>query len=50
MPPEAATPDNGTFTIRPVTRQDFNQWLPLWDGYDAFYGAAVRAGFQHPDG
>jgi GNAT superfamily N-acetyltransferase len=26
------------FTIRPVTRSDYEQWLPLWDGYNAFYG------------
>ena len=25
-------------TIRPVSRQDYAQWLPLWDGYNAFYG------------
>ena len=24
-------------TIRFVTRQDHAQWLPLWDGYNAFY-------------
>jgi GNAT superfamily N-acetyltransferase len=24
--------------IRPVTRHDYDQWLPLWDGYNAFYG------------
>ena len=24
-------------TIRPVTREDFPQWKPLWDGYNAFY-------------
>jgi GNAT superfamily N-acetyltransferase len=24
--------------IRPVTRADYAQWLPLWDGYNAFYG------------
>jgi GNAT superfamily N-acetyltransferase len=24
--------------IRPVRRQDFPQWLPLWDGYNEFYG------------
>lgn len=23
--------------IRPVSRQDFDRWLPLWDGYNAFY-------------
>ena len=27
-------------TIRPVTRQDYDRWLPLWDGYNAFYGRA----------
>lgn len=26
------------FAIRPVTRQDHAQWLPLWEGYNAFYG------------
>jgi GNAT superfamily N-acetyltransferase len=25
-------------TLRPVTRQDYERWLPLWDGYNAFYG------------
>jgi len=25
-------------TIRFVTRRDYAQWLPLWDGYNAFYG------------
>jgi GNAT superfamily N-acetyltransferase len=25
-------------TIRFVTRQDHEQWLALWDGYNAFYG------------
>jgi GNAT superfamily N-acetyltransferase len=25
-------------TIRPVARHDYDQWLPLWDGYNAFYG------------
>ncbi len=24
--------------IRPATPADFDQWLPLWDGYNAFYG------------
>jgi GNAT superfamily N-acetyltransferase len=28
----------GDVTIRFVTRQDYAQWLPLWDGYNAFYG------------
>lgn len=25
-------------TIRPVTRDDFASWAPLWDGYNRFYG------------
>lgn len=29
---------SGSPIIRPVTQQDFDQWLPLWDGYNAFYG------------
>jgi len=24
--------------IRPVIRADYPQWLPLWQGYNAFYG------------
>jgi GNAT superfamily N-acetyltransferase len=24
--------------IRPVISADYAQWLPLWDGYNAFYG------------
>ncbi len=24
--------------VRPVERTDFKDWLPLWDGYNAFYG------------
>jgi len=24
--------------IRQVTREDFSQWLPLWEGYNEFYG------------
>ena len=27
-----------SLTIRHVTRQDYDQWLPLWDGYNEFYG------------
>lgn len=27
-------------TIRSIARSDFVQWLPLWDGYNAFYGRA----------
>jgi GNAT superfamily N-acetyltransferase len=28
----------GDLIIRPVALQDFDAWLPLWDGYNAFYG------------
>src|SRR3569623_3270350 len=24
--------------VRPVARAEYDQWLPLWDGYNAFYG------------
>jgi GNAT superfamily N-acetyltransferase len=24
--------------VRPVERHDYDRWLPLWDGYNAFYG------------
>jgi GNAT superfamily N-acetyltransferase len=24
--------------VRPVTPEDHDQWRPLWDGYNAFYG------------
>lgn len=27
-------------TVRLITREDHAQWLPLWDGYNAFYGRA----------
>ena len=26
------------FLIRPVTPEDYAQWLPLWRAYNAFYG------------
>lgn len=25
-------------SVRPVAREDYDQWLPLWEGYNAFYG------------
>jgi GNAT superfamily N-acetyltransferase len=28
------------FAIRPVKQADFSAWLPLWEGYNAFYGRA----------
>jgi len=29
---------SGNLTIRPIARHDYEQWLPLWDGYKDFYG------------
>ena len=26
--------------IRPIEQQDYAAWLPLWEGYNAFYGRA----------
>jgi GNAT superfamily N-acetyltransferase len=28
----------GALTVRPVARADYEAWLPLWDGYNKFYG------------
>jgi GNAT superfamily N-acetyltransferase len=33
-----AAPMSDSIQIRPVTRDDFDAWLPLWDAYNAFYG------------
>jgi GNAT superfamily N-acetyltransferase len=29
-----------SLAVRPVARHDYDQWLPLWEGYNAFYGRA----------
>jgi GNAT superfamily N-acetyltransferase len=29
---------SGDLSIRALARQDYEQWLPLWEGYNAFYG------------
>jgi GNAT superfamily N-acetyltransferase len=34
-------------SIRFVTRQDYDQWLPLWDGYNAFYGRSGATALSH---
>ena len=26
--------------VRPIEQQDYAAWLPLWEGYNAFYGRA----------
>ena len=28
----------GEVTVREIVRGDYDAWLPLWDGYNAFYG------------
>jgi hypothetical protein len=33
----------GPVLIRPVAPDDFDAWLPLWNGYNRFYGRAARA-------
>jgi hypothetical protein len=30
--------DKTGLSIRAVTRQDYDQWRALWEGYNAFYG------------
>ena len=29
---------SAALTVRPVARVDYDAWLPLWDGYNKFYG------------
>lgn len=31
----------GEVTVRPVAAADYEQWLPLWEGYNRFYGRPV---------
>jgi GNAT superfamily N-acetyltransferase len=33
--------------IRPVVLADFDQWKPLWDGYNAFYGRHGATALPH---
>jgi GNAT superfamily N-acetyltransferase len=34
------TDESGEPIVRPVAATDFARWLPLWEGYNAFYGRA----------
>jgi hypothetical protein len=34
----AKPPMSSDLSIRFVIRRDYDQWLPLWEGYNAFYG------------
>jgi GNAT superfamily N-acetyltransferase len=37
-----------SFLIRPVRKNDFAQWKPLWDGYNAFYGRKDKTALPEP--
>src|SRR3546814_4439413 len=34
--------------VRTVTESDFPQWLPLWDGYNSFYGRSGPTALPEP--
>jgi GNAT superfamily N-acetyltransferase len=33
--------------IRPVAVEDYDQWLPLWEGYNAFYGRSGATALEN---
>lgn len=35
-------------TVRPIQRDDYEQWRPLWDGYNAFYGRSGETALSEP--
>ena len=35
-------------TVRFVAKSDFDRWLPLWDGYNAFYRRSGRLRARSP--
>lgn len=47
MTDDGSNPQARAVAVRPVEQADLAQWLPLWDGYNAFYGrkgqTALRA-------
>jgi len=43
----AETQMSNELSIRFVTRQDYDRWLPLWDGYNAFYGRSGSTALPH---
>ena len=34
--------------VRPVTPDDYPRWLPLWEGYNAFYGRSGATALAEP--
>ena len=37
-----------TISVRPVAREDYEAWRPLWDGYNAFYGREGPTALPEP--
>jgi GNAT superfamily N-acetyltransferase len=38
LPREVESNVSGSVKVRPVVHADYEQWLPLWEGCNAFYG------------
>jgi GNAT superfamily N-acetyltransferase len=36
------------FAIRPIRPDDYDQWRPLWDGYNSFYGRSGATALPEP--
>jgi GNAT superfamily N-acetyltransferase len=36
------------FIVRPIRLEDYAQWRPLWDGYNAFYGRVGATALPEP--
>lgn len=34
--------------VRPIERSDYDNWRPLWDGYNAFYGRTDTTALPEP--
>jgi GNAT superfamily N-acetyltransferase len=45
MNPAITMPND--LSIRPVSPGDYDQWLPLWEGYNAFYGRLGPTALAH---
>jgi GNAT superfamily N-acetyltransferase len=35
------------FSVRPISRNDYDQWFTLWQGYNAFYGRSGPTALPH---
>jgi GNAT superfamily N-acetyltransferase len=36
------------FLVRPIRLDDYDQWRPLWDGYNKFYGRSGTTALPEP--